>query len=572
MANPLKHFLGIIEGIYNSTQPTVGNGDPCPIQVDSRGNLLVSVGAGGMGNASVGNTGATAPGAATEIGIIDNSGDMTGVSATTPIRVDPVGTTVQPVSGTVTAKIEDSSGNSLNSTAGSLNVNITGGSGGNSAASATGSDVPADADYIAFNNVSGKLTGVSASTPLPVVVENGSIAVTGTFWQATQPISGTVTANAGTGNFTVVQGTGTNLHVVVDTAPTTAVTGTFYQATQPVSGTFWQATQPVSGTVTANAGTGNFTVVQGTGTNLHTVVDSGTVTAVTAITNALPAGTNVIGHVIADTGSTTAVTQTTASSLNATVTPAAAASFAVQDSEVALQSVTFTSSTPADTSNTVALSNPNTANVAVSLHYSGSVTGGQVFFEVSNDNSNWYGITMAPTSQGSNPVDTYTLSSAAGNIAWQMFVGAFTYFRCRVHVQVVGSGSAIIGIIPSVIAAEPAVALAGGTAAVTNAGTFAVQTTAASYVPAAIQSVGQVAVAGTATQIIASNASRQGVVINNTSTTVNVYLGGSGVTATTGFQLSPGAAITIPSTASVYGIVTLTSPPVSQTVTFLELQ
>jgi hypothetical protein len=40
-------------------------------------------------------------------------------------------------------------------------------------------------------------------------------------------------------------------HVVVDTAPTTAVTGTFWQATQPVSGTFWQATQPVSGTVTS---------------------------------------------------------------------------------------------------------------------------------------------------------------------------------------------------------------------------------------------------------------------------------------------------------------------------------
>lgn len=40
----------------------------------------------------------------------------------------------------------------------------------------------------------------------------------------------------------------------------------------------------------------------------HTIVDSGTITAVTAITNALPAGSNVIGHVIADTGSTTAVT------------------------------------------------------------------------------------------------------------------------------------------------------------------------------------------------------------------------------------------------------------------------
>ena len=31
-----------------------------------------------------------------------------------------------------------------------------------------------------------------------------------------------------------------------------AVTGTFWQVTQPVSGTFWQTTQPVSGTVTAN--------------------------------------------------------------------------------------------------------------------------------------------------------------------------------------------------------------------------------------------------------------------------------------------------------------------------------
>lgn len=34
--------------------------------------------------------------------------------------------------------------------------------------------------------------------------------------------------------------------VQVTSAPTTAVTGTFWQATQPVSGTFWQATQPVS--------------------------------------------------------------------------------------------------------------------------------------------------------------------------------------------------------------------------------------------------------------------------------------------------------------------------------------
>lgn len=50
---------------------------------------------------------------------------------------------------------------------------------------------------------------------------------------------------------TIAAGSAVIGHVIVDTVPTTAVTGTFWQATQPVSGTFWQATQPVSGTVTA---------------------------------------------------------------------------------------------------------------------------------------------------------------------------------------------------------------------------------------------------------------------------------------------------------------------------------
>ena len=69
---------------------------------------------------------------------------------------------------------------------------------------------------------------VDGSNPLPVTVGNfpGTYAVTGTFWQATQPVSGTV-----------------------------GVSGSV-----AVTGTFWQATQPVSGTVTANAGTGTFAI------------------------------------------------------------------------------------------------------------------------------------------------------------------------------------------------------------------------------------------------------------------------------------------------------------------------
>lgn len=63
---------------------------------------------------------------------------------------------------------------------------------------------------------------------------------------AQQQFSGGQAVTVTSGTVTATQATGSNLHVAVDSAPTTAVTGTFWQATQPVSGTFWQSTQPVS--------------------------------------------------------------------------------------------------------------------------------------------------------------------------------------------------------------------------------------------------------------------------------------------------------------------------------------
>jgi hypothetical protein len=84
--------------------------------------------------------------------------------------------------------------------------------------------------------------------------------VSGTFWQATQPVSGTITANQG-GTWTVQPG---------NTANTTAwlVTGT--GGTFPVTGTFWQATQPVSIAATVNvsaAQSGTWTVQPGNTAN-----------------------------------------------------------------------------------------------------------------------------------------------------------------------------------------------------------------------------------------------------------------------------------------------------------------
>lgn len=163
--------------------------------------------------------------------------------------------------------------------------------------------------------------------------------VSGTFWQATQPVSGTVTANIGTSGSLALDASVTGLHVaqasttsgqtggltqgaVTTAAPsyTTAktnplslntagglrvdgsgvtqpVSGTFWQATQPVSGTFWQATQPVSGTVTVTDGAGA----------LNVIVDSGSVTANAGTnlnTSALALDTSVTGLSLAQSAAT----------------------------------------------------------------------------------------------------------------------------------------------------------------------------------------------------------------------------------------------------------------------------
>lgn len=195
--------------------------------------------------------------------------------------------------------------------------------------------------------VSGSVSVSNFPSTQNVNVTNASIPVTGTFFQTTQPVSGTVIANQGTspwvtsatqsGAWSVTANAGTNLNtsaLALDTSvngilrsqgsTTTGQSGPLIQGavttaaptyttgqtsplsltpagalrvdnsgvTQPVSGTVavsnfpatqavTQSTSPwvVSGTVTANAGSGTFTVGQATGTNLHTVVDSGSIAA-----------------------------------------------------------------------------------------------------------------------------------------------------------------------------------------------------------------------------------------------------------------------------------------------------
>lgn len=87
---------------------------------------------------------------------------------------------------------------------------------------------------------------------------SGSVAVTGAFFQATQPVSGTF--------FQATQAvSGTFFQT------TQPVSGAFFQATQPVSGTFFQATQPISAaSLPLPAGAGTETTLAGVRTDLGT--------------------------------------------------------------------------------------------------------------------------------------------------------------------------------------------------------------------------------------------------------------------------------------------------------------
>jgi hypothetical protein len=96
----------------------------------------------------------------------------------------------------------------------------------------------------AGTNAIGKLSANDGVDIGDVTINNASLAVTGTFWQATQPVSGPLTDTQLRASAVPVSLASVPSHPVTNTgtfsvqvtsAPTTAVTGTFWQATQPVS-------------------------------------------------------------------------------------------------------------------------------------------------------------------------------------------------------------------------------------------------------------------------------------------------------------------------------------------------
>ena len=236
--------------------------------------------------------------------IVNADTSITNINAANPL----------PVNGTLTVN----AGTNLNTSALALE------SGGKLASIDT--KTPALGQALAAASVPVVLTAAQLTTLTPPTTVNvgnfpGTQAVTGTFWQATQPVSGTVTANAGTNLNTSALALESGGKLASIDTKTPALGQALAAASVPVVLTAAQITTLTPPTtVTANAGTNLNTsaLALESGGNLATVVTNtangtactgvslptggvgrfGWLSAIySAIVAALPAGTNVIGKV-----------------------------------------------------------------------------------------------------------------------------------------------------------------------------------------------------------------------------------------------------------------------------------
>jgi hypothetical protein len=169
--------------------------------------------------------------------IIDSTGTEKATSGN-PLRIDPVGTTTQPVNCV--------SGCSAGSGTAANNADSV-------APVSTGLGAAQDFPFLYNGSTFDRWYGDKTNGAWVNIKSAVALPVTGTFWQATQPVSAT-SWPLPTGAAT--QATLASILSQLQAPASTPVTGTFWQSTQPVSiasmpttpvtGTFWQSTQPVS--------------------------------------------------------------------------------------------------------------------------------------------------------------------------------------------------------------------------------------------------------------------------------------------------------------------------------------
>jgi hypothetical protein len=261
----------------DQTTPGTTNGVQVNAALPAGSNVIGGVTQSGTWTVQPGNTPNTTPWLTT----INQGGNSATVSVGGALKVDGSAST-QPVSGTVTVQ---------QATAANLNATVT----GTVAATQSGTwtvqpgNTPNTTPWLATINQGGNSATVTAGNALKV---DGSA--------VTQPVSGTVTANAGTGSFTVAQATAANLNATVVQATAANLNATVVQ------GTAANLNATVVGAGTAGTPSGGVVSVQGVsgGTAIPVSVSSQTGGAKVLLARNVYSSTNV---------TTTAYVQITAS-------------------------------------------------------------------------------------------------------------------------------------------------------------------------------------------------------------------------------------------------------------------
>jgi hypothetical protein len=218
--------IGVVDGTGKLQGASVSN----PVRTDPTGTTTqpisgtVTANAGTNLNTSALALDATLTGGSQKTKIVDSAGtNLATVSAAGALKVDGSAAT-QPVSGTVSLSAATA-------------VELLDSAGTNKASISAAGAVKVDGSAV-IQPISGAVTA-NAGTNLN-----------------TSALALDVTLTGGTQKTKLLDSAGTNL-ATISAAGAVKVDGS--ALTQPVSGTFFQATQPVSGTVTANQGTANAT-------------------------------------------------------------------------------------------------------------------------------------------------------------------------------------------------------------------------------------------------------------------------------------------------------------------------
>lgn len=349
---------------------------------------------------------------------------------------------------------------------------------------------------------------------------NPTIPAAATLAAQTQPgiNIGTITANAGTGNFTVTQATASNLNAIIGNA----------------SGGSAVNIQDGGNSITVdNAGT--FSVQAAATLAAETTKVIGTVNVAGSQTIGISAGSAVIGHVISDTGSTTAVTGNVASTVadgaNTTLgAKADAKSTATDTTAITIMQVLKQISASVQAPPSQAVTNAGTFAVQATL----SAETTKVIGTVNVASSQTIGISSGSAVIGHVIADSGSTTAVTGNVASTVADGANVTLGAKADAKNTATDTTAISIM-SVLKQISASVQAPPSQAVTNAGTFAVQA-ASTLAAETTKVIGTVNISSSQTVGLAAGAQVIGALTANQSINTAQVNGGTTVTSVTGIQ------------------------------------